>query len=114
MGTQTQFVNFLADIEPSATTTDQASRAHTSLRDFLRNHKEFREIHLGTFLAGSYRRDTSIRPRTVNGVEQRPDIDIIVVTNHTRHDQPRQVLANLRRVLAEKYEIDDNPQRRSV
>mgnify|MGYP001342132924 CR=1 FL=1 len=114
MGTQTQFGSFLADIEPSATTKDQASRAHTSLRDFLRNHKEFREIHWDTFLAGSYRRNTSIRTRTVDGVEQRPDIDIIVVTNHTRRDRPRQVLANLRRVLAEKYEIDDNPQRRSV
>jgi hypothetical protein len=114
MGTQTQFIDFLADIEPSATTKSQASGAHTSLRRYLRDHEDFCEIHLDTFLAGSYRRDTSNRPRTVNGQEQHPDVDIIVVTNHTRQDQPQRVLNNLRRILAEDYDIDNKPHRRSV
>jgi len=114
MGTQTQFENLLRDIEPSQTTTANASSAHTGLRKYLAEHEVFSEVHLDTFLAGSYMRDTSIRPRTVNGKESKPDVDIIVVTNHTLSDDPKEILRILRKTLAASYELDDNPHERSV
>lgn len=46
MITQKQFVDFLSEIEPSST----------------------KDYHLDTFLSGSYKRNTAIRLRKVNGV----------------------------------------------
>lgn len=114
MAIQTQFRNFLRDIEPSPTTKNNAKAAHTALRKFLREHDSFKLVHLDTFLSGSYRRDTAIRPRIIDGKEQRPDIDIIVVTNHTLYDNPADVLGLLRQTLKERYEIKQPPNARSV
>lgn len=104
MATQTQFRDFLQDIEPSPTTKSNASTAHTNLRAFLRGHETFKKVHVDTFLSGSYKRDTAIRPRTKNGEEERPDVDIIVVTNHTLFDDPKEVLDLLYQTLKEKYD----------
>jgi len=84
------------------------------LRRFLAGHGEFGKFHLDTFLAGSYKRDTSIRPRIKEGQLSRPDIDIIVVTNHALSDAPADVLYLLRKTLSEGYELDKNPHTRSV
>jgi predicted nucleotidyltransferase len=113
MITQKQFKDFLHDIEPSPTTKSNASAAHTALREFLRGHSVFSEVHIDTFLSGSYKRDTAIRPVTKEGEEERPDVDIIVVTNHTLYDEPRDVLDLLYRTLREKYD-DIRKQTRSV
>ena len=103
MGTQSQFKAFLQDIEPSATTKANAKSAHTNLRDFLRKDLYFKEHHVDTFLSGSYRRDTAIRPRIKKGNTERPDVDIIVVTNHTFYDSPAEVLDLLFQTLKKKY-----------
>ncbi len=92
MTTQQQFVDLLSDIEPSQTTVDACSRAHATLRAGLATHEEFSKVHVETFLSGSYKRHTAIRPRLVSGVLQRPDVDVIVVTNHKQDDKPRVVL----------------------
>ena len=104
MATQNQFKDFLRDIEPSPTTKSRASTAHTAVRKFLREHEVFKEVHLNTFLSGSYKRDTAIRPRIIDGEETRPDVDIIVVTSHELKDEPKDVLAILFRTLKENYE----------
>ena len=67
MATQSQFQDFLKDVEPSSTTKVAAQAAHTSLRDHLRTDSDFKDIHNDTFLSGSYKRDTAIRPSTVDG-----------------------------------------------
>lgn len=103
MATQAQFLKLLQDIEPSATTKSNASSAHTNLRKFLRNHKDFKSVHIETFLSGSYKRDTAIRPRTKNGDTERPDIDIIVVVDYELNDPPAEVLNFLFTTLKEKY-----------
>jgi len=103
MTTQSQFKTFLQDIEPSSTTKANASNAHTSLRKFLREDKDFKDRHVETFLSGSYKRDTAIRPRVKNGNADRPDVDIIVVTNHSLSDNPAVVLELLYRTLKKKY-----------
>ncbi len=113
MATQKQFLDLLQDIEPSPTTTADASKSHTDLRKFLRENPRFKSVHIDTFLSGSYRRDTAIRPRTENGVVARPDVDIIVVTNHTSSDKPVDVISKLCKVIREEY-TDARLQARSV
>ena len=110
MTTQTQFRQFLNDVEPSQTTKQRASEAHTSLRKYLRAHETFKKVHLNTFLSGSYVRDTAIRPQVRDGFEERPDVDIIVVTDHSLNDDPNEVLTVLHQILNEKY---DNTRKQS-
>jgi len=62
MAPNTRFTDFLTDIEPSATTKSNASSAHTTLRTTLRTDEAFAPLHRHTFLSGSYKRDTAIRP----------------------------------------------------
>ena len=113
MAIQTQFREFLMDIEPSRTTKKRGQDAHTSLRDFIRSHETFMQYHERTFLSGSYKRDTAIRPQTKDGDEERPDVDIIVVTNHSLDDAPGEVVSLLYDTLADKYD-DLRKQARSV
>ena len=100
---QTRFNEFLTDIEPSRTTKSNASSAHTELRDFLKSDEEFKDYHENTFLSGSYGRNTAIRPRVKNGQTERPDVDIIVVTNHSSDDDPKDVVDLLFKTLEKKY-----------
>ncbi|MGA8475515.1 MAG: hypothetical protein WB681_10615 [Candidatus Cybelea sp.] len=108
-----RFTEFLQDIEPSATTTSQAISAHQSMRDFLAKHTALSKRHVKTFLSGSYKRCTSIRPRTEGGVTLRPDIDIIVVTDHGKDDCPKGVLDELYTAIGDGYD-DIRLQTRSV
>ena len=98
-----RFIEFLSDIEPSATTTSNASSAHKELRDFLKNDDDFKTYHQKTFLSGSYRRDTAIRPQKREDETERPDVDIIVETTHTREDTPGDVVNLLYNTLEKKY-----------
>ena len=113
MAIQTQFRQLLTDIEPSPTTKKRAQSAHTRLRDFIRSHETFKQHHEGTFLSGSYKRDTAIRPQTKDGDEERPDVDIIVITNHALDDAPSDVVSLLYDTLSDKYD-DLRKQARSV
>lgn len=99
MTTQQQFWDFLAEIEPSPSTVGACSSAHNTLREVLRTDESFSELHVETFLSGSYKRDTAIRPQKIDGVLQRPDVDIIVVTSHTADDDPHDVLDALHQAL---------------
>lgn len=92
MTTNSRFAEFLNDIEPSATTKSNARDAHSSLRSTLRADGVFGAHHRHTFLSGSYKRDTAIRPRTKNGDTHRPDVDIVVVTDFQLHDDPQGVV----------------------
>ena len=80
MTTQQQFLDLLSDIEPSTTTVNDCSSAHNTLRDALKVHNEFNKVHVHTFLSGSYKRNTAVRPTTIGGITQRPDVDIIALT----------------------------------
>jgi hypothetical protein len=110
---QSNFQEFLRDIEPSETTKTISQSAHKTLRSFLKEHETFKEHHVETFLSGSYKRNTAIRPKTTEGETERPDIDIIVVTNHTLSDRPPEVIALLYNTLKGKYS-DIRKQTRSV
>src|SRR5205085_11281309 len=93
-------------IEPSPTTKANASTAHTNLRYYLQYHDDFQERWLSDFLSGSYSRDTAIRPRMTADGQERPDVDIIVVTNYQTSDHPEDVLLNLCEVLEGEYKVE--------
>lgn len=114
MTTQQQFLDLLYEIEPSKSTVNACSSAHNTLRAYLRNDENFSEFHEETFLSGSYRRDTAIRPQKIDGVLQRPDVDIIVVTNHTKDDDPHAVLDVLHQALADAGYENLTVNRRSI
>ncbi len=94
-----RFLELLKDIEPSPTTKTRASGAHTSIREHLRTQEEFKDRYVSSFLAGSYARDTAIRPRTSGDDQDRPDVDIIIVTNYTEYDRPDDVLQEVKEAL---------------
>lgn len=101
-----RFTELLADIEPSPTTKSDSSSAHTGVRDHLQCHDTFKDRWISSFLSGSYARDTSIRPRTSSDGQERPDIDIIVVTSFTSAEHPNAVLNEVCRALEDGYEVE--------
>jgi len=94
-----RFNELLADIEPSPTTKSNASTGHQGIRQHLQIHESYEKRFVRAFLSGSYARDTAIRPTATEEGRERPDVDIIVVTNHTQADQPDAVLRELCRAL---------------
>ena len=114
MTTQQQFLDLLSDIEPSTTTVNDCSSAHNTLRDALKEHNDFNKVHVTTYLSGSYKRSTAVRPTTIGGETQRPDIDIIAVTNHTKEDEPKLVLDAVHQALKDIGYSNLTLNRRSV
>lgn len=101
-----RFTDLLADIEPSATTKGHAQSAHTRVRDHLRTHADFKNRHEGDFLAGSYSRDTAIRPRKTADGHDRPDVDIIIETSFSTADAPIDVLNELADALRDAFTVE--------
>jgi len=102
----TRFTELLADIEPSATTKGNCSSAHTSVRNFLKSHASFKNRWESDFLAGSYARNTAIRPKKSGDDVERPDVDIIVVTSFSSDDHPDDVLEELSDALEDGYTVE--------
>ena len=101
-----RFTEMLADIEPSATTKSNASAAHTSVRDYLAKHQGFKDFYEGSFLAGSYARDTAIRPRRLADVVERPDVDVIVETRFNTNDTPENIITYVYDILTEEFTVE--------
>lgn len=101
-----RFTELLADIEPSPTTKTNASAAHTSVRKHLRTHETFKDRWKSDFLAGSYARDTAIRPRQTPDGHERADVDIIVETSFSTSDDPEDVLHELADALEECFTVE--------
>lgn len=72
-----QFKDFLASIRPTDPQKENWRSSSTTLRNRLRADEELKDIVVSTFLQGSVRRSTAIRPLG----DKRPDVDIVVVTN---------------------------------
>lgn len=77
MELQPQFNEFLANIRPTDTQKEDWKSGARTLRERLKNFEPLKEIVVSTFLQGSIRRSTAIRPLG----DKRPDVDIVVVTN---------------------------------
>lgn len=101
-----RFTEILADIEPSPTTKGHASAAHNAVRNHLRAHPTFNGRWEGDFLAGSYARSTAIRPKKTEDGYERPDVDIIMVTNFSTSDDPDDVLEELADALEDGFVVE--------
>lgn len=114
LATQQQFLDFLAEIEPSPTTKSACISAHSTLRGKLQTHDTYKNLHKHTYLSGSYARNTALRPRQTNGTVRRPDVDIIVVTNHQHTDRPSDVITTLHKAVKSLGYTDVVANRRSI
>lgn len=72
-----QFKEFLINIRPTPTQKENWKSGAETLRDRLSKYEPLKDHIVSTFLQGSIRRSTAIRPLG----EKRPDVDIVVVTN---------------------------------
>lgn len=73
----------------------------------LKYDANFAEYWEGSFLAGSYARDTAIRPKRVGDEYERADVDIILETNFTESDDPTAVLKVLAKAASNQgYEVE--------
>lgn len=77
MELNSQFNEFLANIRPTDAQKEDWKGGAKTLRDRLKNYEPLQDIVVSTFLQGSIRRSTAIRPSG----DKRPDVDIVVVTN---------------------------------
>lgn len=78
------FADFLRNIRPNGKQQSDAVRAHTTLRKALAEDNELGRYLIATFLQGSYRRSTDIKPAQ----DKKSDVDIIAVTNMDRRQFP--------------------------
>lgn len=105
-----QFNEFLTNIRPSDTQKEDWKGGAKTLRERLNNYEPLKGIVVSTFLQGSIRRSTAIKP--LNG--KRPDVDIVVVTNldHTQ-TAPREAMDLFEPFLEKYYPGKWKPQGRS-
>ena len=80
----TYFTKFLKKIRPTENQRKKCQTGHQTLRNRLDEDTNLKPILVGTFLQGSYRRSTAVRPKG----EANLDVDIIVVTRLNRLDYP--------------------------
>ena len=70
------FDDFLAEIRLTKEQVKDLKTGHRTLRDRLEGYPDLAPILVSTFLQGSYRRSTAVRPKG----GQRADVDVIIVT----------------------------------
>ena len=70
------FSDFIRNISPSPEERKQYQEAHRELREKLLDDDDLKEIIVTTFLQGSYRRSTILRPEP----GEHADVDVVVVT----------------------------------
>ena len=80
----TYFTKFLQGIRPTENQKNNCKTGHKTLRDRLHGYEDLESILVSTFLQGSYRRATAVRPKG----EAKLDVDIITVTRLSRFDYP--------------------------
>lgn len=72
----TYFADFISDIRPDEEDLKEFRKAHTDLRKWLMEDPKLSAIIISTFLQGSYKRGTAIRPKE----GEKGDVDVVVVT----------------------------------
>lgn len=93
------FNDFLKNIRLTENQVSELKTAHETLRSRLENDEDLKSIIVGTFLQGSYKRSTAVKPRNGN----RSDVDIIIVTNLDKESvTPEEALDNFE-IFLEKY-----------
>jgi hypothetical protein len=85
------FNSFLAGIRPTENHNNDFITGHRTLKNRLLADEKLSPIIVSTFLQGSYRRATAIRPQG----DKRADVDLVVVTKLMREEYTPQEAMNL-------------------
>lgn len=78
----TYFDDFLKEVRPTKDQRDDLRKGHSTLRKRLHEDPDLDKLIVSSFLQGSYRRSTAVRPKNGN----RSDVDIIVVTRIDKNE----------------------------
>jgi hypothetical protein len=105
-----QFSQFMAAIRPTDRQKEDWRTGSKTLRDRLEADATLADIFVATFLQGSVRRSTAVRPSG----DKRPDVDVVVVTtiDHVR-ESPGDAMARFVPFLEKHYQGKWEPQGRS-
>lgn len=104
------FNDFLSEIRLTSRQIEDCRTGHTTLRNRLLADETLKKIIVNTFLQGSYRRATAVRPKG----ESRADVDVIVVTKLDRSEYtPANALDLFVPFLEKHYKGKYTPQGRS-
>src|ERR1700726_4213429 len=95
----TYFSDFLQNIRPTQNQIEDYKCGHQTLRQRLRQDEALSPILVSTFLQGSYRRATAIRPRS----GKRSDVDVIVVTKLSSEEYTSEQALDLFLPFLEKH-----------
>ena len=107
----TYFTRFLQQIRPTENQRDHCKTGHQKLRERLNADEDLRNVLVSTFLQGSYRRSTAVRPKG----EAALDVDIIAVTriNEAEYPNPDKAMDIFVPFLREHYKGKYQKQGRS-
>lgn len=78
------FDKFLRNIRLTQNMKENCVVGHKTLRDRLNDYADLKDDIVTTFLQGSYRRFTGVRPKG----DKKADVDVVVVTRLRREDYP--------------------------
>ena len=94
------FEDFLKEIRLTSNQVNELKQAHTTLRKRLSEDETISKYIETTFLQGSYKRSTAVRPKNGN----RSDVDIVVVTKFDKDEyNPDEVLDVFEPFLEKHY-----------
>ncbi|KZZ85542.1 SMODS domain-containing nucleotidyltransferase [Bacillus sp. SJS] len=99
MEVKTYFNDFLSNIRLTENQEKNLKSGHSILRRRLLEDEDISSIIVSTFLQGSYRRATAVRPKNGN----KSDVDVIVVTNLNADDYTPQEALDLFIPFLDKY-----------
>lgn len=93
------FKDFLSNIRLSDNQVNDLKTGHMTLRERLKEDEKLSKIIVSTFLQGSYRRSTAVKPKNGN----KSDVDIIVVTKLDSEEYSPEEALKLFVPFLEKY-----------
>lgn len=93
------FEDFLKEIRLTSNQVNELQQAHTTLRSRLVADEELSKYIETTFLQGSYKRSTAVRPKNGN----RSDVDIVVVTKFDKDEYSPDEVLDVFEPFLEKY-----------
>lgn len=104
------FRTFLTEIRPTANQLEDMRTGYKTLKSRLLDDETLSNIIVSTFLQGSFRRATAVRPKG----DKRADVDLVVVTKLKREEYtPHEAMALFEPFLNKHYEGKWEPQGRS-
>ena len=106
----TYFSDFISNIRLPRDLEDELKIAHKELRERLRDDEITKDLLVESFLQGSYRRGTSIKPESGHKV----DVDVIAVTNIDHSVTTPKEAFDMVMPFVEKYYDDYRQQSRSI